>query len=158
MKKISSILLLILLILPIAFAEISETVELSTGQIVKVGGKTTLLEKVNEYGQVVVRVDGIGGILSEYGQIKTINGAVITLGDINYINEETATATLTILVKNECGNNICEPTENVDVCCTDCGCLTDTCTENQCTPIKEDECFVDSDCDDNNESTSDLCE
>lgn len=69
-------------------------------------------------------------------------------------NENDKTCSLDCETVPICGDNSCEPGE--ELCCADCGCEAGyTCLNEVC--IKHDQCSVSSDCDDKNQCTIDRC-
>lgn len=146
MKK-SLIFLVILLFIPISFAETmkpSDTIDFNGREITLIGIQES---------KVLISVDGVKNIIS-LNQQEIINGVKINLVEI-FDAGEFATADLNFELSYSCGDSQCDEFENQQNCCKDCGCSgTFKCVENSCiTP----ECTQDSQCSDNNELTEDYC-
>ena len=128
---------------------------LTEGQSTVVSGKTITLVSVGPEN-VVVDVDGIGNIIS-LGKTKYVNGATITVNSID-ADFDPGSADLSIVVNQECGDDVCSGDETQQTCCKDCGCNGGlSCTENRCINPKDNECEKSSDCNDNNQNTVDIC-
>ncbi|QQG38476.1 MAG: hypothetical protein HYS32_02610 [Candidatus Woesearchaeota archaeon] len=147
--------LLLIFILLISLNLVYAATVLKEGESTKVKGKTITLVSIGDY-KVVVNVDGVKDIIN-LKEEKLVNGALIEVLETDdavvppYVE-------LTIDVKDECGNKICDSTENSKICCTDCGCLAGLeCTSNICIDPKANECTTNSNCDDKNINTTDLC-
>ena len=149
-RKLLIIILILLVILPTALATILEE-----GKSVEKSGKNIKLVSVGS-DKVVVDVDGISSIIS-LGKTKYVNGATIEVFEIES-DFAPKTADIVITVNQECGDNVCGGDETKTTCCRDCGCSSDlACTDNQCINAKDNECTKNSDCNDNNLSTADIC-
>ena len=73
----------------------------------------------------------------------------------DYCNEDTNYECIHERMVPCCGNDLCEFGENCNSCSDDCSCsYTELCCSGECTNI---ECSSDSDCDDNDDCTSDVC-
>ena len=149
-RKLLIIILILLVILPTALATILEE-----GKSVEKSGKNIKLVSVGA-DKVVVDVDGISSIIS-LGKTKYVNGATLEVFEIQS-DFAPKTADIVITVNQECGDNVCGGDETTTTCCKDCGCSGDlACTDNQCINAKDNECTKNSDCNDNNLSTADIC-
>lgn len=151
MKKVIWILALIIL----SNIAIAQTYELINHVPIIINGKTFELDGRGE-NQVYVRIDGKITKVTELYEYR--NGVFLQLIDYNdpYDNNPLI-ATITIVMDYVCGNKVCELGEK-DSCCTDCNCTAGyTCTQNQCIDSKLNECFNNSDCNDNNPCTIDFC-
>jgi len=149
MKKLSSIILVFLLLLPLTLAT-----TLNVGDSTQKSGKVITLTGVGE-DKAVFDVDGVGNIVN-LNKSKNINGATIEVSSVQY-NFDPKQATFTVTVKYVCGDNVCEGEEST-TCCKDCGCDDGLkCTENRCINPKDNKCNKNTDCNDNDETTIDIC-
>lgn len=122
-----------------------------------INGKTFELSGRGEE-DVYLKIDGRTVSVSKIeSQLK--NGVWLQLIQIrdSYLNNPLE-ATIEINMEYTCGNKICEPKEDPEICCTDCNCTANyTCVLNQCIKSSLNDCFKDSDCDDNNPCTIEIC-
>jgi len=123
-------------------------------------GHTIMLRNLNENSAVIV-VDNEKAPIS-LEEKKKIGDLEIKLKEINYYNiEEQDNVEVEISPEPYCGDNACNNDETTNSCPKDCGCGSDELKYDselkKCIPKPTDECEKDSDCDDNNPKTSDLC-
>src|SRR3989338_1659592 len=141
------IIILILLVL-FSYSVLAEEITLTKGQSITSGGHTITLVNVGT-NNIIVSVDGVKNIVS-LDQKKTINGVEILPVEIVYAGFDTDTAKMFISVEEEltfggnCGNDICESSEDKSSCCADCGCESGySCSNNKC---EKNECSSDEEC------------
>lgn len=134
---------------------VTETFEkMNIGDTAKVNGKTFTILDVNVNQDFLVKVDGVRGIL-KYDFTEEINGMIITIENVTYIDYDYVLARIKIRVDQKCGDSLCNKTESELICCTDCGCEEGYgCVDNICTEIS---CNNDAECDDDNACTKDVC-
>jgi len=105
--------------------------------------------------KAVIQVDEEKSIINK-GQSKTVNGVTIKVTDILYAGDESSSVTFNTELSYSCGDLTCSPFENSKNCCSDCPCQgNERCTSSGCIIP---ECFLNDDCNDNNELTKDSCQ
>ncbi len=122
-----------------------------------INGKTFELSGRGEE-DVYLKIDGRTASVSKL-ELQLKNGVWLQLIQIRdmYLNNPLE-ATIEISMDYTCGNGVCESKESPDICCTDCNCTANyTCVQNQCIKSSLNDCFKDSDCDDNNPCTIETC-
>ncbi len=147
MQKYNKILIILFLVL-FSYSVLAEEVTLNKGQSVTSGGHTIILANVGT-NNIVVSVDGVKNIVT-LDQKKTINGVEILPVEIVYAGFDTDSAKIFISVEEaltfggNCGNDICEDSEDKSSCCTDCGCESGySCSNNKC---EKNECATNEEC------------
>ncbi|MCG2718297.1 MAG: hypothetical protein L6408_05615, partial [Nanoarchaeota archaeon] len=157
MRKI--IFLLFLVLIPLAFADVSKT-ETSTALDINdtftVHGKTLTILSAERTGKLKVSVDGVEGIVRPgTNRTSNVNEMFIEILNFTYVDSEDIEAILEATVLLECGDDWCNNTETSISCCTDCGCEGNMkCFDNIC---QVEDCILDFDCDDDNLCTVDEC-
>lgn len=152
-----AIFFLFLILLPLAFASKTETTKvLNINGTATVYGKTLTVLGSDYSGKLKVNVDGVVGIVKPgVNRTSNVNGMYVEILNFTYVDEETIDTILKIIVNDECGDDACNITESMQICCTDCGCEGNLkCIDNICT---KEECVINADCDDNNPCTVDAC-
>jgi len=157
MRKI--IFLLFFILVPFVLADYAKTetsTSLDINDTFSVWGKTLTVLSADISGKLKVSVDGVKGIVRPgVNKSTNINEMHVEILNFTYVDTENVEVILKAIVNLECGDGFCNDTETIVSCCTDCGCEGNIkCFDNIC---QEEECVIDSDCDDNNLCTVDKC-
>lgn len=154
MKKI--IFLLFFILIPLASAKVETTEALNINDSATVYGKTITILSVGSSGKLKVNVDGVEGIVrQEANKTTNVNEMFIEILNFTYFDSENIETIFKLKVNFECGDDICNRSETILSCCTDCGCEGNLkCINNIC---QEEDCVINLDCEDDNLCTTDEC-
>lgn len=158
----------LLFLIPSAFSSTT----LKQGQVYEVSSKSVVVENIHS-DVAKFNVDGIKNIIG-IGEMKEINGVEILVESIFYVDQpEERTVNVVMSVAFYCGDGTCDTDHNEtkNNCCEDCGCNSGyTCQDEVCKSAAQiqqeeqeeeeasaDKCEKDSDCDDNDSLTEDIC-
>lgn len=144
---------IMLVLLQIALAE---EMAINSGEEKEFSGYTVKLKNLKA-DKAVISVDDESAIF-ELNEEKIISGLRIKLNEIFFLGNNEGHVKVDVNSLYVCGDGNCDGTESKESCCKDCGCNSGyDCVENECLVHIDDECNVDSDCNDNNDNTLDKC-
>lgn len=107
-----------------------------------------------QQSKAVIQVDDEKNIVN-LGSSEIISGVRISVTDILYTGDESSRITFNAALTYTCGDSVCNTGETQTNCCADCKCSgSDRCTSAGCIVPQ---CFLDEDCNDNQELTKDTC-
>lgn len=137
-------------------AVIAEQITLEVGESQETNGVTVKLKNLKS-DKAVISVNDDSKILEE-GDLEQIGPVKVKLLELFYAGTSVGSVNLEVTPLFECGDNICDGPETKSSCCQDCGCQSGyDCVDNECVVHTDDECKTDSECDDENQDTLDLC-
>jgi hypothetical protein len=140
------------------YSATTQEVNLGRGDSVSVYGRNITLLSVS-YESLLVEIDGKKYIYSK-DDLENNDGVEIAVDLIYEANKyRNLSVDLTVTVYYRCGNVNCEIGESSSNCCSDCNCSVSSyiCFKNKCLNPKLLKCSSDSECDDYNNCTMDLC-
>ena len=148
MKKYIIVLFLFL------FLQSALAYELKQGESVEFESRKITIVSLQQ-SKAVIQVDSEKNIIN-LGESKVINGVEISIVDILYTGDESSKITFNTKLTYLCGDSVCNPGETQENCCLDCKCSgSNMCTSSGCLVPQ---CFLDEDCNDNQELTKDSCD
>jgi len=148
------LLVVVILVSIFVFANVSnQKVEIKKGESAYIDGKNITIISISKDGGVIIDVDGQRDKIKK-GLSDTISGVDISIIDVY----DTDSAVLNVSTNFTCGNNICELSEDSKICCKDCNCSKGFfCSLNKCLDESKTDCQTNSDCNDKNKCTIDIC-
>lgn len=161
-------ILIFLILIPSIFASVT----LRQGEVYEVSNKELIVENIAS-DKIKVNVDGIKNIIN-VGDQKIVNGVDILVQSVFYDDlPEERTVEVVMSIAYYCGDGNCDSDqdETKENCCEDCGCNPGyVCSDKVCKTETQvarekaeeeektrDKCERDSDCDDNDDYTEDIC-